>query len=61
MEEILHHLGCMKSCNGINYQPQLDSRISSSNSMFKLLALMDEQISGATRNPEQPLIDDSIF
>ena len=29
--------------------------------MFKLLAFMDKQISGATRNPEQPLIDDSIF
>ena len=37
MEEILHHLTCMKPCkyvnNGINYQPQLVSRISSINSM----------------------------
>ena len=36
MEEILHHLGCKKTPvdNGINYQPQLFSRISSINSML---------------------------
>ena len=36
MEEILHHLGCIKPCklnNGINYQPPLVRRISSINSI----------------------------
>ena len=35
MEEILHHLGCIKPCKSwdFNYQPQLVSRISSINSI----------------------------
>ena len=37
MEEILHRLGCIKPGNGLNYQPQLVSRIFSINSMYCLV------------------------
>ena len=40
MEEILHHLECINLVNnGINYQPQLVSRMSSINSISKTKSL----------------------